>query len=72
MVQHTLQRELANCCCIYFVKNGKNEIQAKIRLCIAGSILMPKNLKYTRGKVRSKIGSHLTERDLILLISISK
>ncbi len=57
---------------IRFVKNGKNEIRPKTRLCTASSILMlKKKYKYIRGKVKSEIGSHLTVMNLILLIFMS-
>ncbi len=43
MAPSILLIELANCCHIHFVIDGKDEIRAKIRLCTAGSILMLKN-----------------------------
>ncbi len=41
------------CCCIlYSLKNGKDEICTKVRICTAGSTLMLENHKYACGKVR--------------------
>ncbi len=56
---------------LYFVKNLKDEIWAKIRVCTVSSTLMLKKLEIHSGKVRSEIGSHLTETDLNLLIFMS-
>ncbi len=54
------------------MKNGKDEIRAKIRLCTSSSILMLKKLEiHIYGKVRFEIGSHLTVTDLIFLIFMS-